>query len=48
MIGDRIAAICSAHNVTVDYAFQDIKDIPPHDGHSRGELVSSACSKEGH
>ena len=28
VIGDRIAAICSAHNVTVDYAFQDIKDIP--------------------
>ena len=27
-IGDRIAAICSAHNVTVDYAFQDINDIP--------------------
>ena len=28
VIGDRVAAICSAHNVTVDYAFQDIKDIP--------------------
>ena len=28
VIGDRIASICSAHNVTVDYAFQDIKDIP--------------------
>ena len=27
-IGDRIAAICNAHNVTVDYAFQDINDIP--------------------
>ena len=27
-IGDRIASICSAHNVTVDYAFQDINDIP--------------------
>ena len=27
-IGDRITAICSAHNVTVDYAFQDINDIP--------------------
>ena len=26
--GDRIASICSVHNVTVDYAFQDIKDIP--------------------
>lgn len=28
VIGDRIAAICSAHDVTVDYAFQDINDIP--------------------
>lgn len=27
-IGDRIASICSSHNVTVDYAFQDINDIP--------------------
>ena len=24
VIGDRIASICSSHNVTVDYAFQDI------------------------
>ena len=32
VIGDRIAAICSSHNVTVDYAFQDINDIP-------GELI---------
>ena len=28
VIGDRSADICKAHNVTVDYAFQDIKDIP--------------------
>ena len=28
VIGGRIAAICSDHNVTVDYAFQDIKNIP--------------------
>lgn len=28
VIGDRITAICSLHNVTVDYAFQDINDIP--------------------
>lgn len=28
VIGDRIAGICSKHNVTVDYAFQDINDIP--------------------
>ena len=27
-IGNRITAICSAHDVTVDYAFQDINDIP--------------------
>ena len=38
VIGDRIASICSSHNVTVDYAFQDINDIPgelpagPHQG----------------
>ena len=28
VIGDRIADICKAHNVTVDYVFQDINDIP--------------------
>ena len=28
VIGDRIASICSSHNVTIDYAFQDINDIP--------------------
>mgnify|MGYP000135101376 FL=1 len=28
VIGDRIAFICSSHNVTVDYAFQNINDIP--------------------
>ena len=28
VIGERIATICSSHNVTVDYAFQDINDIP--------------------
>ena len=28
VIGDRIASVCSSHNVTVDYAFQDINDIP--------------------
>lgn len=28
VIGDRIAAICKSHNVTVNYAFQDINDIP--------------------
>ena len=28
VIGDSIASVCSAHDVTVDYVFQDIKDIP--------------------
>ena len=28
VIGDRIAAICGKSGVTVDYAFQDIEDIP--------------------
>ena len=28
VIGNRIAAICAAHGVTVDYAFQDLHDIP--------------------
>ena len=28
VIGNRIADICKKHNVTVDYAFQDINDIP--------------------
>ena len=28
VIGDRIEAICNAHSVTVDYAFQNINNIP--------------------
>ena len=28
VIGNRIAAVCANHGVTVDYAFQDIHDIP--------------------
>ena len=28
VISDRIASVCSAHNVTVEYAFQDLQDIP--------------------
>mgnify|MGYP002607775472 CR=1 FL=1 len=28
VIGERIASICASHDVTVDYAFQDINDIP--------------------
>ncbi|WP_229771275.1 hypothetical protein [Sharpea porci] len=35
--GDRIATICSSHNVTVEYAFHDINDIPE-------ELLES-CTK---
>ena len=27
-IGDRMAAVCATHGVTVDYAFQDLHDIP--------------------
>ena len=27
-IGDRIAAVCAGHSVTVDYTFQDLHDIP--------------------
>ena len=27
-IGDRMAAVCAAHGVTVDYVFQDLHDIP--------------------
>ena len=28
VIGDRIAAVCAARGVTVDYAFQDLRQIP--------------------
>ena len=28
VIGDRVSSICKSHNVTVNYAFQDINDIP--------------------
>ena len=28
VIGNRIASVCAAHGVTVDYAFQDLRDIP--------------------
>ena len=40
VIGDRIASICSSHNVTVDYAFQDINDIP-------GELPEALITMNG-
>lgn len=42
VIGDHIASICSSNNVTVDYAFQDINDIPGdlrQAGQSSGESV---------
>ena len=42
VIGDRIASICSSHNVTVDYAFQNINDIQVvfrKDVQSHGEQV---------
>ena len=28
VIGDRIEAVCKKHDIAIDYAFQDIKDIP--------------------
>ena len=49
-IGNRIAAICSSHNVTVDYAFQDING---YSGRTSGRPYKTvgnrsgcACSKE--
>ncbi len=41
VIGDRIASICKSHNVTVDYAFQDISDIPGElpEGRTNGVVV---------
>lgn len=48
VIGDRIATICRVHNVTVDYAFQDINDIPctPPEGRTKpwgtGQAVLAA------
>ncbi len=52
VIGDRIASICKSHNVTVDYAFQDIHDIPGELPEGRTEAVGNwsgrARSEEGH
>ena len=52
VIGDRIASICSSHNVTVDYAFQDINDIPGTlpEGRTKpwGDGSGSPCSKGCH
>ena len=42
VIGDRIAAICSSHNVTVDYVFQEstiFRENFRQAVQSRGELV---------
>ena len=36
VIGDRIASICSSHNVTVDYAFSKMLE----DGTYKGDLFS--------
>ena len=47
VIGDRIAAICADHQVTVDYAFQDSNNIPgtlPYK--AVGNRLGRACSKE--
>lgn len=52
VIGERIKAICAAHDVTVDYAFQDINDIPGTlpEGRTKpwGNWSGRACSEEGH
>ena len=41
VIGNRMEAVCSENGVTVDYAYQDINDIPAifqQDAQNRGEL----------
>ena len=43
VIGNRIAAICTSHNVTVDYALQAINNIP---ATLPGNRSGRACSKE--
>ena len=52
VIGDRIASICASHDVTVDYAFQDINDIPGTlpEGRTKpwGDGSGSPCSKGCH
>ena len=47
VIGDRIADICKAHNVTVDYAFQDIKDIPGEAAGGQNETVGNGTGCSG-
>ena len=50
VIGDRIASICASHDVTVDYAFQDINDIPgtlpERPDKAVGNRSGCACCKE--
>mgnify|MGYP000744956904 CR=1 FL=1 len=52
VIGERIASICASHDVTVDYAFQDINDIPGvlPEGRTKpsGDWPGRPCSEEGH
>ena len=49
VIGERIKAICAAHDVTVDYAFQDISRVHYSMRHMSGDfdcvrlLASSIC-----
>ena len=46
VIGSRISAICAEHNVTVDYAFQDINDIPGElpEGRTKPWGTGQACT----
>ena len=44
VIGDRIASICSSHNVTVDYAFQDIND---NSGRTSGRPYKAVGNRSG-
>ncbi len=50
VIGDRIASICASHDVTVDYAFQDINDISGAlpEGRTKpwGNWTGRACGEE--
>ena len=43
VIGDRIASVCSAHDVTVDYVFQDIRSYK-----AVGNRTGCTCCKEGY
>ena len=45
VIGERIASICASHDVTVDYAFQDISDIPGILPEGRGGLARPSLQR---